>query len=70
MWEKSIRSAKRDVMKIVRRASLNFAKLSTFVTEIESGINCRPLTYIYGGIHAFFIRNRFIRNLHVEGRYI
>ena len=35
------------MIKIVGHASLNFAEISTLVTEIKAVINCRPLTYIY-----------------------
>ena len=49
--------------------------LSSWLEKLAVLSNCKPqwrLAVTLGpvSIHAFFIRNRFIRNLHVEGRNI
>eukprot|EP00794_Sanderia_malayensis_P015494 gene15494-biopygen11958 len=46
MWERLIRSVKRCLNKVIGQANLTYYELSTLVTEVESVINARPLTYI------------------------
>ena len=38
---------KRCLRKIIGRAALKLEELSTVLVEVESVINCRPLTYVY-----------------------
>ena len=45
-FERMVKSTKRCLRKIVGRAKLNYDELLTAVTEVESIINSRPLSYI------------------------
>ena len=42
-----MRSTKRCIVKLIGRAFLSYEELATILTEIESVINSRPLTYTY-----------------------
>ena len=48
-FERMVQSTKRCLRKMVGQASLNYDELITAVTEIESIINSRPLSYISAG---------------------
>ena len=48
-FERMVQSTKRCLRKMVGQASLNYDELLTAVTEIESIINSRPLSYISAG---------------------
>ena len=47
-WERLIQSVKHCLKKTVRQSTLNLDELATIVIEIESTLNNRPLTYLYG----------------------
>eukprot|EP00112_Aurelia_sp_Birch-Aquarium-sp1_P000703 Seg1067.16 transcript_id=Seg1067.16/GoldUCD/mRNA.D3Y31 product="putative protein K02A2.6" protein_id=Seg1067.16/GoldUCD/D3Y31 len=44
-WERLVGSVKGCLKKVLGQAKLTFAELETLLIEIESTINCRPLTY-------------------------
>ena len=46
-WERMVQSVKRCLRKIIGGAALKLEELSTVLVEVESVINCRPLTYVY-----------------------
>ena len=46
-WERLIQSVKRCLRKTVGKSTLTFDELATILTEIESTLNNRPLTYLY-----------------------
>ena len=46
-WERMVRSVKGCLRKIIGKAVLKLEELSTLLVEVESIINCRPLTYLY-----------------------
>jgi len=47
-WERLVQSVKRCLRKTIGRSSLKFEELATILTEVESTLNNRPLTYLYG----------------------
>ncbi|XP_054706599.1 uncharacterized protein LOC129216409 [Uloborus diversus] len=46
-YERLVKSVKDCLRKIVGKALLNFEEMSTLLTEIETVLNLRPLTYVY-----------------------
>ena len=47
-WERLVQSVKRCLKKTIGRATLSFEESATVLVEIESTLNNRPLTYLYG----------------------
>ena len=47
-WERLIQSVKCCVKKTIGHSVLTYDELATILTEIESTLNNRPLTYLYG----------------------
>ena len=47
-WERLIQSVKRCLRKTIGKSALRFEELATILIEIESTLNNRPLTYLYG----------------------
>ena len=45
-WERMVQSVKRCLKKCIGRTTLNYDELVTLLTEVESVVNSRPLTYI------------------------
>ena len=45
-WEQLIQTVKRCLWKTIGRTTLNYDQLVTLLTEVESVINSRPLTYL------------------------
>ncbi|XP_054720923.1 uncharacterized protein LOC129230545 [Uloborus diversus] len=46
-YERLVKSVKDCLRKIVGKTLLNFEEMSTLLTEIETVLNLRPLTYVY-----------------------
>ena len=49
-WERMVRSVKELLRKSIGRKTLDFDQMQTVLTEIEGGINDRPLTYVAEGV--------------------
>ncbi|GBM00954.1 hypothetical protein AVEN_6294-1, partial [Araneus ventricosus] len=45
-WERLIRTTKNLLVRVLGQASVNYEELLTILCDIESVVNCRPLTYI------------------------
>ncbi|GBN32734.1 hypothetical protein AVEN_178946-1 [Araneus ventricosus] len=45
-WERLIRTTKNLLVRVLGQASVNYEELLTILCDVESVINCRPLTYI------------------------
>ena len=46
-YERMVQTVKRPLRKIVGRSNLRYDELNTILIEVESVINCRPLTFVY-----------------------
>ena len=46
-YERLVKSVKRPLRKILKRANITYDELLTILVEIEGVINCRPLCYLY-----------------------
>ncbi|XP_057290244.1 uncharacterized protein LOC130612931 [Hydractinia symbiolongicarpus] len=46
-WERLVQSVKRSLTKALFRSSISYEELQTVLCEVESLLNCRPLTYVY-----------------------
>ena len=42
-----MQTVKRSLRKAIGRATLQFDELNTLLIEVESTVNCRPLTFVY-----------------------
>lgn len=47
VWERLVQSVKRCLRKVVGRSTLTLDELTTVITEIETTLNNRPLTYLH-----------------------
>ena len=46
-WERLVKTVKLCLKKIIGRAIVTYDELATILTEVESVINARPITYVY-----------------------
>ena len=46
-WERLVKSVKLPLRKVIGKASLSYDELQTILTEIETIVNSRPITYVY-----------------------
>ncbi|CAB4016096.1 integrase core domain [Paramuricea clavata] len=51
-WERMVRTVKGVLKKVIGRSSLNYDELYTILTEVESIMNDRPITYIYDDVES------------------
>ena len=49
-WERMVQGVKRCLRKTIGRSCLTYDQLQTLITEVESIINARPLTYVQDDI--------------------
>ena len=49
-WERMVQGVKRCLKKTIGRSCLTYDQLQTLITEVESIINARPLTYVQDDI--------------------
>ena len=47
-----VRTIKGVLKKVIGRSNLNYDELFTILTEVESIVNDRPITYVYDGVEA------------------
>ena len=46
-WERLVKTVKLCLKKSIGRATVTYYELATILTEVESVINARPITYVY-----------------------
>ena len=45
-WERMVQTVKRSLRKAIGRATLQYDELNTLLVEIETIVNCPPITFI------------------------
>ena len=51
-WERMVRTVKRVLKRVIGRSNLNYDELYTILTEVESIVNDRPITYVYDDMES------------------
>ena len=51
-WERMVRTIKGVLKKVIGRSNLNYDELFTILTEVESIVNDRSITYVYDNVEA------------------
>ena len=51
-WERMVRTVKRVLKRVIGRSNLNYDELYTILTEVESIVNDRPITYVYDDVES------------------